>query len=240
VARGLGTQVRFKSRVVEILQEGGRVLGVVADMAGNREILHAPVVVNCGGPWSIELNRAAGITLSHRLVPTRNQIVCKRFNETLKGGLPMVADMNDMVYFRPDPTKTQIVLGSLREDEEQEQVENPDQYNDVADAPFREEKLTILHHRIAPFETRGEITSYAGLYTINQDDYHPIIDRSDLEGFFPVCGFSGHGFKLSPVVGTLVAQKVLGQWGRFKSGVPVDFFNDKRKKLVTKWGGVIA
>ncbi len=38
----------------------------------------------------------------------------------------------------------------------------------------------------------------------------------------------------------LVAQLVLGQWGRGKTGVPVDFFKRNRQQLDTNWGGVMA
>ncbi len=240
VARRLGCEVRFKARVAEILHQGGRVTGVAADIAGRREVLHAPVVVNCAGPWAMGLNAAAGAPLRQRLVATRNQIVSKRFPETLRGNIPMIIDMVNGIYCRLEANREQIITGSVREEDEGEVVSDPDHYNEVADAPFREEKLALLHHRIHTFAARGAITSYAGLYTVNQDDYHPIIDQSPLAGFFPVCGFSGHGFKLSPVVGTLVAQKVLGQWGRVPSGVPTGFFNADRPRLKTNWGGVIA
>ncbi len=93
---------------------------------------------------------------------------------------------------------------------------------------------------MSTFRGRGQITSYSGLYTVNQEDYHPIIDQSDLTGFFPVCGFSGHGFKLSPLVGAIVAQKVLGQWGRARTDVPLNFFDKNRPPLGTTWGGVMA
>jgi hypothetical protein len=42
------------------------------------------------------------------------------------------------------------------------------------------------------------------------------------------------------VVGMLVAQQVLGQWGRGRTAVPVDFFAHDRTPLATNWGGVIA
>ena len=152
----------------------------------------------------------------------------------------MIADMVNGVYFRNDPTGTQITLGSAKEEDENEFVPDLENYNEVADAPFRDEKLTMLNHRISTFQARGEITSYTGIYTVNEDDYHPIIDESELKGFFPVCGFSGHGFKLAPVVGNLVAQRALGQWGRGKTEVPVDYFKRGRDKLTTNWGGVMA
>ena len=240
VARQLGVEVAFKTRVTGVLSQGGRVMGLEAEREGVKQVCHSPLVINCAGPWAMGLNELAGAPLKERLVATRNQIVCKRFSERLKGTIPMVADMVNGVYFRNDPTGTQITLGSAREEDEQELVPDPDDYNEVADAPFREEKLTTLNHRISTFQGRGEITSYTGIYTVNLEDYHPIIDESELSGFYPVCGFSGHGFKLSPVVGMIVAQRVLGQWGRGKTGVPVDFFRRNRKKLVTNWGGVMA
>jgi sarcosine oxidase subunit beta len=240
VAQQLGTDVRLNTRVTRVLSEGGKVIGLEIERDGAKETCHTPLVVNCAGPWAPGLNEAAGAPLKEKLVPTRNQIVCKRFPETLKGTIPMVADMINGVYFRNDPTGTQIVLGSAKEEDEQEAVDDPDHYNEAADAPFRDEKLTVLNHRVSTFEARGEISSYAGLYTVNQEDYHPIIDESDLEGFFPVCGFSGHGFKLAPVVGMIVAQKVLGRWGRGKTAVPLHYFDKNREPIRTNWGGVMA
>ena len=213
-AQNLGVEVAFRTRVTKVLSEGGRVTGLEAGSDGGNETYHAPLVINCAGPWAMGLNDLAGAPLKEKLVPTRNQIVCKRFPEKLKGGIPMIADMVNGVYFRNDPTGTQITLGSAKEEDENEFVPDLENYNEVADAPFRDEKLTMLNHRISTFQARGEITSYTGIYTVNEDDYHPIIDESELKGFFPVCGFSGHGFKLAPVVGNLVAQRALGQWGR--------------------------
>ena len=182
----------------------------------------------------------AGVTLPNRLVPIRAQMVSKRFSERLKGPIPMVVDMMSGFYGRMEANGVQFICGSVREENEREEVLDLDNYNEVADAPFREEHLRLIHHRVSTFHSRGEITSYAGLYTVNQADYHPIIDGTALEGFFAVCGFSGHGFKLSPVVGNLVTQKVLGQWGRGKSEVPMDFFDADRAPLNSNWGGVIA
>ena len=239
-ARNKGVEVRFRSQVENILQSGGKVTGVQANINGNREEIHAPIVVNCAGPWAMGLNELAGVPLRENLVATRIQVVGKRFTETLKGGLPMVADMITGVYFRPDPTGSQIILGSVLDEDEREAVTDPDNYNEVADAPFREEKLTLLHHRIPTFHTRGDVSSYCGLYTVNREDTHPIIDGSDLQGYFYVNGFSGHGFKLSPVVGNIVAQKVTGQQGLGSTGVPINFFDRNRKPHTTLWGGVIA
>ena len=240
VATSLGAEVRFNACVTKVLEQGGRTIGVEAMIGGRRETLYAPVVVNCAGPWAPGLNQASGHPLTQRLVPTRIQMVSKQFTEQLKAPLPMVVDLVNGIYGRLEASGRQMLVGSVREEDEREAVADPDDYNEVADAPFREAVLTLLHHRVRAFRSRGNITSYAGLYTVNQDDYHPIIAESELRGFYPVCGFSGHGFKLSPVVGALVAKLVTGQWGRARTDVPPDFFHKDRRPLKTNWGGVMA
>jgi glycine/D-amino acid oxidase-like deaminating enzyme len=43
-------------------------------------------------------------------------------------------------------------------------------------------------------------------------DWHPIIDEPiPGSGFFVAVGHSGHGFKLSPAVGVMVADLITGQ-----------------------------
>ena len=45
---------------------------------------------------------------------------------------------------------------------------------------------------------------YAGCFDVTPD-WHPILDRVGPDGYFVAAGFSGHGFKLSPAVGHMVA-----------------------------------
>ena len=54
-----------------------------------------------------------------------------------------------------------------------------------------------------------DANGYAGLYTTTPD-LHPVIDRVDgIEGLYICTGFSGHGFKLSPAVGIVMAELIL-------------------------------
>ena len=47
---------------------------------------------------------------------------------------------------------------------------------------------------------------WAGLFTVTPD-WHPIMDRvADVDGLYCAVGFSGHGFKLSPMVGVCMAE----------------------------------
>ncbi len=235
-ARALGAEVRFNTTVSTVLQRGGRVTGV--EVAGAE--IHAPLVINCAGPWAMGLNQAAGAPLSEDIVPIRAQKVAKQFPEKLKGPLPVVNDLINGFNLRPAAGGGQIFLSSFNPKYGGEVVADPDRYDDNADTDFREEHLLQAHHRVPAFRARGRITSYSGIYTVNRDDNHPVIDETELKGLFTACGFSGHGFKLSPVVGMILAQKVLGQWGLGKTAVPLDFFNRGRAPHRSFWGGFFS
>jgi sarcosine oxidase subunit beta len=52
---------------------------------------------------------------------------------------------------------------------------------------------------------------WAGLYTVTPD-WNPVIDRiEDVPGFVVGFGGSGHGFKLGPVIGEMLADLATGQ-----------------------------
>ena len=49
---------------------------------------------------------------------------------------------------------------------------------------------------------------WSGIYGVTPD-WHPIIDEAPPgSGFFIAAGFSGHGFKLGPAVGVMIADMV--------------------------------
>ena len=49
---------------------------------------------------------------------------------------------------------------------------------------------------------------WTGIYDITPD-WHPIIDEAPADsGVFHAAGFSGHGFKLGPAVGVMIADMV--------------------------------
>ena len=65
-------------------------------------------------------------------------------------------------------------------------------------------------HRMPVFETGGLAHSWVGSYDITPD-WNPVLGPvPGVEGLLMAYGFSGHGFKLSPMVGKLLAQSVLG------------------------------
>lgn len=225
-ARRHGAEVRFRSPVAEVRRAGGRVEGVtLAD--GSR--IAADVVVNAAGPWATRLNRMAGVDLAWTLHPTRVQVLYRGWPSDL-GALPVVAESSAGLYLRPDGPE-RLLFGSVLPEDEEEVVDDPDDFRRGADAAFRDSKIHALHHRIPPLEHRGTVTGIAGLYTINREDAHPLVGQAGPEGYWVACGFSGHGFKLAPMVGSLLAQGITGERADFDTDIPLDFLSPHRSPL---------
>ena len=79
---------------------------------------------------------------------------------------------------------------------------------------------------------------YCGLYTTNREDVHPIVGPTDVDGFWVANGFSGHGFKLAPAIGSMVAKAVTGN--SLASEVPLSFFSIDREPIELELKSVLA
>jgi glycine/D-amino acid oxidase-like deaminating enzyme len=232
-----GVEVRLRQHVAGVRSSGGRVQGVtLTDGTG----IDAPVVVNAAGPWCNALNRIAGLELPWTLRPTRAQIVLRERSPEVSLPLPIVADGSGGLYFRPEARDQQILIGSIRAEDELEGVPDPDAFDRSVDAEFRDAKLLGLHHRLAALPHKGRVSGLAGLYTVNEEDVHPIVGPTSLEGFFVANGFSGHGFKLAPMVGSLVAQAVTGKRVDFDTDMPIGFLGVDRAPIDVQAKTVLA
>ena len=64
--------------------------------------------------------------------------------------------------------------------------------------------------RFPAYETAGLASSWTGVYDVTPD-WNPVLGPvADVEGLVVGFGFSGHGFKLSPGIGKILAQHALG------------------------------
>jgi glycine/D-amino acid oxidase-like deaminating enzyme len=53
-------------------------------------------------------------------------------------------------------------------------------------------------------------------------------------------GFSGHGFKLAPAVGSMIAQGYTGESTDFDTDVPMEFFSVDRRPIEMSVKNVLA
>ena len=69
---------------------------------------------------------------------------------------------------------------------------------------------------------------------------HPVVGPTQLEGFIVAIGFSGHGFKLAPAIGGLIARRLTGETAEFDAEVSLDFLAPDRSPLLVREKTVLA
>jgi len=195
----LGGDLRQGTPATAIEVDGGR-LRSVRTPAG--EIAAAHVVI-AAGPWARPVGRLAGLDLP--VTPSRESIVTLRPTFDWSPRHPVTGDLVNEVYLRPE-TGGLLLVGNTRD----EIVPgDPDHYEDRPDPAAVTEVVTRLA-RLIPGVADAAITGgWCGMYEVSPD-WNPIMgSAAEVAGLHYAAGFSGHGFKLSPVVGLLMAEQVL-------------------------------
>ncbi len=196
-ARELGATVRTDARVTGIDIEGGRVSAVRA----GEDRIETNTAVVAAGPWSRKL--LAGIGVNMPLSMVRHQVVMIRRPDSI-GQHPILGDVvNDM---SPRPDVGNITMVGVGEDEHDGSPEDFDQGVDMAKV---EQTMVRLAKRIPGMEDGLFRGGWSGLFTVTPD-WHPVLDAVEgIDGLYCAVGFSGHGFKLSPMVGQLMAELIV-------------------------------
>ncbi len=196
-ARKLGVDLLQETEVVGIRFEGDRVAGVDT----SRGPLDAPQVVNTAGAWGALVARMAGIEVP--IDSCRVQVAFFRRPEGEEARHPVVGDFLRACYFRPDTGS--LTLAGLIDPNEADAIVDPDDFARGVDLAFQADVGERLSRRYPAMERSESTGGFASLYAITPD-WHPIIDETpEGSGFFVCSGFSGHGFKLGPAVGVMVA-----------------------------------
>jgi sarcosine oxidase, subunit beta len=199
VARREGVRLRQSTTVTEILAGGDRVTGVgLAD--GSR--IEADHVVLAAGPWSVPLLAAHGIDLP--ITVHREQIVLIDPGQDL-GPVPVFSDLVSLQYVRPE-NSGEILFGNS--DLSVLEPADPDHYSNQASERFTDIAVEKVGTRFPGLEHAAIASTYAGCYDVTPD-FNPAISETPIGGLVVAAGFSGHGFKIAPSVGRLVADLVV-------------------------------
>ncbi|HEY75431.1 MAG TPA: FAD-binding oxidoreductase [Thermoflexia bacterium] len=193
-ARRLGAKLLTGVEVTDVLVEGGRVRGVVT----NRGTVSAPIVVNAAGPWAGEVGKMAGVEIP--IVPLRRQIVVTSPIPEVPPDFPFVIDFAQSLYFHREGQG--ILTG----------MSNPNEkvgFDQSVDPEWELVHLEAAMKRMPILQKAGLASHWAGLYEVSPDA-HPILGRiPEVEGFYCIGGFSGHGFMHGPACGLLLAEEIL-------------------------------
>ena len=203
-----GVHFRFHQRVVAI--QPGQTARFQIELAGG-ELLESEVVVNVAGPHSAVTNQLAGVTLPLETRPLRREVHAVENPLAQAGGaaqLPIVGDLDGGIYFRPESGGRDIIVGSTDPQcDALEFVVDPDDFNRNVSQLYRDRQCLRLMKRV-PSVTLGRPRGVADLYDVTVQDWYPIVDRTDLPGYYVCIGTSGSSFKTAPVLGMLMAEIV--------------------------------
>lgn len=248
-ASASGAEFRFRSTVTAVEEAGGRVRAVrLSD--GTR--IPGAVVVNAAGPWSGAVNRLAGVgsdfTVGVR--PMRQEVAHVPVREGYGG--PVVADMDLGTYFRGEAGGL-LVGGTEPECDPLQWTDNPDTVDIHPTAAVFEAQVTRAARRLPGLAVPNRARGVVGVYDV-ADDWTPIYDRTELEGFYVAIGTSGNQFKNAPVVGQLMTElinqvengvdhdSVPVRFRAPRSGLEIDLgaFSRKRKRNTANSGTVLG
>ncbi|MBM3483541.1 MAG: FAD-binding oxidoreductase [Alphaproteobacteria bacterium] len=198
-ARGL--RLLTGTRVNAILTRGGKTIGV--DTTAGR--IEAPIVIAATNAWARDLLAPIGVD-----VPIKRLRLDMAWLRQGLGKMQVrtcVTDGNSNVVLRPDLGPYAMVVAYP--------PAMPEVIDPLGNAPPEEEAAhkarmdKAFAARLPDYVGAEVVRSVSGVYDVTPD-FHPILGwAGGVEGLCLAMGFSGHGLKLAPAIGEVIANTVL-------------------------------
>lgn len=201
-ARRRGVTILEGVEAQSLLLSEGRVAGVMS----SRGRFDAPTVVSAQNIWATEIERWTGIATPVRA--ERHRVLALAGPQAYSRTMPVYKDLGSpgMLYCR-SYGGTQMLVS---EGTAGEALDGPD--NEPGEVSI-DQVIGIgaqVADRFPCFDSAGLASSWTGVYDVTPD-WNPVLGHlPELPGLVVGYGFSGHGFKLSPAVGRVLAQAALG------------------------------
>ncbi len=201
-ARRRGVKIIEGVEVLQLLRNDGKVVGV--DTSQGR--FDAPLVISAQNIWATDIERWTGIATPVK--PERHTVLALEGPQAYAYSMPVYKDLGSpgMLYFRSYGGRQMLVSeGTVGET-----LALPDNEQGEVSMDYVIEVGAQVAERFPSFETAGLASSWTGVYDVTPD-WNPVLGRlPDVPGLVVAYGFSGHGFKLSPMIGRVLAQEALG------------------------------
>ncbi len=210
-AQARGVEIVRETEVTGIRLAHGR----VAEVRTSHGNIATPLVVNAAGPWAKSVGRMLGVDVP--VAPERRHI----FIASPPGGgswddagnagrVPvnklLVIDFDSTFYFHREGGGLLFGMG------------DPDEqpgFDITVRWDFLPKVIEVAMQRLPALADAAVSHAWAGLYEMTPD-HNPIIGpSSDVEGFYTIAGFSGHGFQHAPAAGRVLADVITGRDPKF-------------------------
>ena len=202
-ARRRGVRVLEGVDVRALRREAGRVVGVETSQGR----LDAGVVVSTQNIWAREIEAWTGIACP--VTAERHRVLALEVpGAAYTPTMPVFKDLASpgMLYARSYGARQMLVSEGLPG----EALSEPDDRQGDVDMDFVADIGAQVAARFPAWAEAGLASSWTGVYDVTPD-WNPVLGPlPGVPGLVVGYGFSGHGFKLSPAVGRLLAQVALG------------------------------
>ena len=200
-AKRRGATVRPNTTVTGLLREGDRVIGVQTAT----DTIHAPIVLVAMNVWSQIAAGWAGIQIPCDI--TAHHVFTLAADAPYGPTLPVLKDLasNARLYMRA--SGGHLLVGGGHDGDP---TDDPDMADLEPDMGAMMEEAEQAAWRLPAFAEGRLVRSWSGLYDTTPD-WNPVLGPvPGTQGLQLAFGFSGHGFKMSPMIGRMLAQSMLG------------------------------
>lgn len=201
-ARRRGVKIMEGVEVENLLIQDGRIGGVKT----SRGDFQSGTVISTQNIWAADIERWTGIATQVRA--ERHTVLALEGPAPYTFRMPVYKDLGSpgMLYCRSYGGAQMLVSEGVVG----EHLAVPDNDQGQISMDYMADIGMQVACRFPGFENAGVASSWTGVYDVTPD-WNPVLGRlPGLDGLIVGYGFSGHGFKLSPAVGRVLAQAAMG------------------------------
>ncbi|MEE2980863.1 MAG: FAD-dependent oxidoreductase [Pseudomonadota bacterium] len=190
VASREGVEIHQQTKVIDILVENGRLIGVETD----RGTIHCNKAVQAVAGSTSLLTKMAGFKVPIRTVPLQACV-----SQPLKPFLDAIVVSGSLHVYISQSPRGELVMGG-----------STDPYQLYSTRSSLEFKEGLMAHMLELFPYLGEVKllrQWAGM-TDMTPDFSPIMGLTPVENYYIDSGWGTWGFKATPVVGNRMAELI--------------------------------
>ncbi len=206
-AQARGVEVVRETEVTGVKLDGHR----VAEVQTTRGTISTPILVNAAGPWAKAIGRYCGVDVP--VEPERRHIFiatperggswdAAEWDGRMPRSKVLVIDFESSFYFHREGPGLLFGMG------------DPDEtpgFDMTVRWDFLPKVTEVAVKRLPAMAEAAVSHAWAGLYEMTPDHNAIIGPSSDVEGFYTIAGFSGHGFQHAPAAGRILADLITGR-----------------------------
>lgn len=226
-AKKRGAQFHFDEEVHKFLVDKKSNFGVYG-VKTKKNIYYSPVVINCAGVYSKKINDMLynNLDINNDSLDTKamRQEVCyveapKNINVEKDGMI--ICDSDTGVHFRPE-TGNKFIVGNSEPPCDRFVYEDPDSIDtNFSDQYNQQLYRACLRIPTLPLFGGKKTGGIVSMYDVTED-WTPIYDKSNVNGYYLAIGTSGNQFKNAANIGNIMCNIIEN-----KKKLNMTFFNDK-------------